>query len=254
MDNAHTLDIATPSRSRVLTSLFRADLTVLWRNRRASLLTLVVPLVFLITWRPVVQQVSAPFVLSSCITIGLIAIGLIGYANMMARDRERGVFQRLRLTPATTWDIMFSRLMVQSVLMLILSGVMLVAGYGLDNFVLTPAGYALTLVVALVSGAVFLGLGQAIAGLIASAETLDPLTRGLFASCIVFAIGELGWLGPSIQTVVKWSPYGTVKAILFAAMQPVTWNGDTWLALVLTVAYAAVFSAIGIRWFRWESI
>jgi len=69
----------------------------------------------IITWRPVVQQVGAPFALSSCITIGLIAIGLIGYSNMMARDRERGVFQRLRLTPATTWDIMFSRLMVQSV-------------------------------------------------------------------------------------------------------------------------------------------
>ena len=138
--------------------------------------------------------------------------------------------------------------------MLILSGVMLIAGYGLDKLVLMPAGYVLTLVVALVGGSDFLGLGQAIAGLIVSAEKLDPVTRGLFASCIVFAIGELGWLGPSIQTVVKWSPYGTVKANLFAAMQPATWNGHTWLALVRTVAYAAVFTAIGIRWFEWGRI
>lgn len=254
MDYVQPVELATPSRSRIVSSLFWADCTVLWRNRRASILTVVVPLIILVFWRAVVKQAGGPFALSSCLMFGLVGIGVIGYSNLMARDRERGVFQRLRVTPTTTWDIMVSRLLVQLMQMLVMSGLVFVGAFVLDQIVLTSAGYVLALVAALVGGAVFLGLGQAMVGLIASADTLDAVTRLVyFVFIIVGALGELGALGQPIQAVVTWSPYGTIKAILFAAMQAAAWDGHAWLGLVLTVAYAAVFTAIGIRRFKWSS-
>ncbi len=242
-----------PSRFTILSSLLKADFTVLRRNYRAGLLTVIVPLIFLVSWVPVAKEVGGAFAVASCITFGLVAIGLVGYTNMMGRDRERGVFQRLRVTPATTWDMMISRLAVQLALMLVMCVSLFVAGFFVDKFELTPAQYALALVAALVGGSVYLGFGQALAGLIASAGTLDAVTRIALFGPILGALGELGVLGRAVQVIVKWSPYGTVKAIIYGAMQPSAWSGGTSLALLVTLAYSAVFIAAGIKWFKWTS-
>src|SRR5579872_916861 len=104
---------SAPAKSKIFSSLLKADFIVQWRNRRASIMSLLVPIIILISWKSVVQQLGGPFALSSCITFGVVAIGLMGYSNTTARDREKGVFQRLRVTPASTAAIMASRLTVQ---------------------------------------------------------------------------------------------------------------------------------------------
>ena len=53
--------------------------------------------------------------------------------------------------------------------------------------------------------------------------------------------------------MVKWSPYGTVKAVIAAGMLPETWNGDTTTSLFVTIGYAVLFSVIGIRKFKWNN-
>ena len=58
-------------------------------------------------------MISGAFALASCITVGLMAIGLMGYSNSVARDRDKGIFQRLRVAPLPAWTIMMSRLFVQ---------------------------------------------------------------------------------------------------------------------------------------------
>jgi ABC-2 type transport system permease protein len=253
MENNITATI-TPSSSQILASLLRADFTVQWRNRRASLMTLLVPIIILISWRSIVLQLGGAFALSSCITFGLVAVGLMGYSNTTARDREKGVFQRLRATPAATWAIMASRLIVQLAQIFFMTCVIFIVGYFLDKIILTPGQYLLTIFMALVSGCVYLGLGQTLVGLISSAETLNSVTRLVyFAFIIVGAFGELGALGSVIQKIVAWSPYGTVKSILFASMQPGAWNGHVWLTLVITLAYAILFAGVGIKWFKWVS-
>ena len=82
-----------------MSAMLRADFTTLWRNRRSSWLVLAVPLIILVSWKGLVEKAGGLFVLSSCITIGLTSIGLMGYSNAIARDRDRGVFQRLRVGP-----------------------------------------------------------------------------------------------------------------------------------------------------------
>src|SRR4051794_17314741 len=102
-----------PKTSKALSVLLRSDFITQWINRRSVILVLLVPVIILISWKNLVEKLGGTFVISNCITIGLTAIGLMGYANSLARDRDKGIFQRLRVAPIPNWTIMISRLMVQ---------------------------------------------------------------------------------------------------------------------------------------------
>jgi len=243
-----------PKTSTALSSLLRADLVTQWRNRRSFILLLLVPIIILISWKGIVEKFGGPFALSTCITIGLVAIGLMGYSNSIARDRDKGVFQRLRVAPVPTWCIMVSRLLIQLIMIVLLTTVIFIAGNNIDHIKLSPSGYILSFLTAVVGGAVYLGLGQLIVGLIQNPETVNSTSRlTYFLFIMVGMFGELGVLGDQIKEIVLWSPYGTVKRIIAAGMQPGTWNSEMTTALFITFGYAIIFSMIGINKFKWNN-
>jgi ABC-2 type transport system permease protein len=243
-----------PSNATVLSALLRADFTTQWRNRKSVLLILLVPVAILLSWKGVVVKLGGPFVLANSITIGLNAIGLMGYSNAIARDRDKGIFQRLRVAPLTAWSIMASRLMVQLAMILLVTIAVFIVGFYADNIKLSAAGYAVGLVMSVVSGALYLGLGQAIVGLIKNADTVNAVSRLVYIVFIMVGmLAELGAMGDKIKQAVKWSPYGAVKNLLSDGMQPQLWSQHTTTALLVTLAYTVLFSALGIKWFRWSS-
>lgn len=248
------METIVPKTSDALSSLLRADFTTQWRNRRSTVLILLVPVIILISWKGIIDTLGGPFVLSTCITLGLIAVGLMGYSNAIARDRDKGVFQRLRVTPVPTWAIMVSRLMVQLALIVLLTAIVFIAGYYFDKILLAPVGYALTFFTAIVGGALYLSLGQLIVGLLKNAETVNSTSRLVyFVFIMVGMFGDLGVLGDKFKEAVHWSPYGSVKAILSASMQPSTWNMHTNMALLVTILYAVIFAVTGIKKFKWST-
>ena len=100
----------------------------------------------------------------------------------------------------------------------------------------------------------YLGLGQLIVGLIRNPETVNSTSRLIYFLFIVVGMfGELVLLGDQLKEVVLWSPYGTVKRIIAAGMQPGTWNQQATTALLVTIAYAVVFSFLGIKKFKWST-
>jgi len=110
------------------------------------------------------------------------------------------------------------------------------------------------LIAAFVGGALYLGLGQMIAGLQKNAETVNATTRLVyFVFIMVGMFGELGLLGEQLKKIVHWSPYGTVRTIVAAAVQPATWSIDTSYALLVTIGYSLLFASLGIKWFRWNT-
>jgi ABC-2 type transport system permease protein len=248
------MEIQTPSSKKIFSALFKADLAVQWRNRRASIMAILVPIIILISWKSIVDMMGGAFAISSCITIGLVATGLMGYANTTARDRDKGIFQRLRITPASTLQIMGSRIAVQLAQMAVMTLLLFLAAYLIDNITLSIASYVLGLIASVLCGAVFLSLGLAIVGLISNAETVNSVSRFLYLGLIlVGAIGEIGVLGTVVKAVILWSPYGSVKELILGALTPSTWNTTTSLALAASVAYVALFSWVGIRWFKWNT-
>ncbi len=137
IDNGKLLTVDTPTgliekhkddprvRKAVLRALLEADLTVQLRNGRALLLTFFPPLaVFygLSTAKRGAQLGGAIVNVALALTLGIALIAILGYTASVARDRELGVFQRLRVTPAPTWAIMVSRLALQILSMLAMYG------------------------------------------------------------------------------------------------------------------------------------
>lgn len=248
------MEVSIPKTSTVLASLLRADLTTQWRNRRSFILVLLVPVIILVSWKSIIDKMGAAFALSSCITLGLVAVGLMGYSNSIARDRDKGVFQRLRVAPVPSWAIMTSRLLVQLMMIVLLTVCVFLAGYYIDHVSIAPVGYALTFLTAIVGGAVYLSLGQVIVGLIQNPETVNSTSRLVyFAFIMVGMFGEFGLLGEQVKQIALWSPYGTVKHIVSGGMEPAKWDAKTNMALLATIAYAAVFAFIGIRNFKWNT-
>jgi ABC-2 type transport system permease protein len=249
-----TRPLALPAMSSVFSSLLRADLTTQWRNRRSSLMVVLIPVIILVSWKGLIEKFGGAFALSNCITIGLTAIGLMGYSNSVARDRDKGIFQRLRVAPASNWAIMASRLTVQLIMITIMTIIVFIVGYKVDNITMPFTSYILGFFVAVIGGAVYLSLGQVIVGLIKNPETVNATTRLVyFAFIMIGMFGEFGMLGKQIGQITKYSPYGVVKTIVSGGLAPATWTSDTTTALIMTFAYTAIFTFLGVRWFRWST-
>ncbi len=186
--------------------------------------------------------------------MGLVSIGTVGYSLAIARDRDTGVFQRLRVTPAPTWTIMVSRWIVQLGAVLVMAIVVLVVAALFVGVTLPPQDYLFTVLVALLGSAVFLSIGQAIVGLIASADTLNAAGRLLYVPLIGLSVfGDTDRLGTTVEMVSRWSPGGCLETLLSVAMGASAWSGQSWGALFASFGYTVVFGVIGIRWFRWVS-
>lgn len=246
-----------PPLQLVLSSLFRADFLVLLKNRRAVVFSILLPVLVLISTNSdtATRRLGGPaFVIGLAIAYGLVSTSIMGYTVTVARDREKGVFQRLRVTPAPTWTIMASRLAMQSVANLIIALVVVIVGTRLHHISPSVGQYALVLLVAVLSGAVYLSVGQALVGLVKSADTVAAAARVLYIALILLGtLGLAGTLGSAFESIARWTPVGTVMTLFAAVLNLSAWSARDTLSLVVSVAYIVVFAGIGIRWFQWDA-
>jgi len=246
-----------PMLGRTMRALLEADLSVQIRNRRALLLSIALPLVllFALSAGKRADVFGDPLSrVASCLTLGMTSTAILGYSLTIARDRERGVFERLLVTPTPPWAILVSRLTVHVIAMLLMAIAILVAAGVFEGVSLSAQALVLTLLAVVFSSAVFLSVGQALVGLVRSADTVNAVSR--FVYIPLFALGLLGHvdvLGTTFETIARWSPGGAVAALLSASMHPSTWSSDTWWAALASVIYSVVFAGIGIRWFQWRA-
>jgi ABC-2 type transport system permease protein len=140
------------------------------------------------------------------------------------------------------------------VMIVILTLVIFLVGYQYDHITLSAAGYVSGFLMAVVGGAVYLALGQAIVGRITNPETVNATSRLIYIVFIMVGMfGELKMLGDFVDNAVKYSPYATVRAIVSAALTPASWTHQTSIDLLLTLGYTAVFAFLGIKWFKWNT-
>jgi ABC-2 type transport system permease protein len=242
-----------PTTSKAIGSLLRADFTTQWRNRRAVILIVLVPIIILISWKGLIDKLGGAVVLSNSITIGLTAIGLMGYANSIARDRDKGVFQRLRVAPVSSWSIMCSRLVVQLAMILIVTIGVFIAGFYYDEISASPAGYIMAALAAIVGGALYLSIGQVIVGLIKNPETVNSTCRLVYFVFIMVGMFSNFPGMAQLAKIVKWSPYGVVRRIVSSSLHPETWNMEDTTSLLIAIGYTIVFAILGIKFFKWSN-
>lgn len=236
-----------------LQSLLRADFTVLFRSRQGLLLNLMVPLIFVVITSFGKRAFADPgLLIGLAITYGLMSAGMLGYSLTVSRDRDAGVFQRLRVTPTPTWAIMGSRLLVQLASALVMSVIVLVLGSILHSVAFAWYQYVGILAVSVLGAFVFLSLGQAIVGLIPSATTVAAIGRVLYILLLLAGIlGTTGILGDGFQTFASWTPVGALTH-LYAVTLGAAWSVDATFGIIASVLYVVIFAYLGIRHFRWD--
>lgn len=246
-----------PSLGLALRSLLRADFAVMTKNRRAVILSLLLPVILLVSTNR--SQTTGHLggslvVIGLSISYGLAATGILGYGLTVARDRDQGVFQRLRVTPTPTWAIMSSRLIVQAVANLVIAVVVVALGSSLHHVTFSAGQYALVLLISILGGGVFLAIGQALVGLTRSADTVNAGGRILFGALVFLGLfGSSGTLGGVWESISRWSPVGDVMRLFVAVVHPSLWNQNDTLTVLACLGYIAVCSVAGIRWFHWEA-
>lgn len=248
---------AAPPLQTVFAALLRADFIVFLKHRRALIISMLLPVFLLVSTsanKATDKFGGALFVIGLAIAYGLSATAIVGYALTVARDREKGVFQRLRVTPAPTWTIMTSRLAMQSLANLIIALVVLILGTRIHHVAPSAGQYALVLLVSLLGGAVFLSIAQALVGLVTSADTVQAVARVLFAVLILLGtLGQSGALGSFWVSVARWSPVGAVMTLFAGVLNLDAWGSRDTLALAACAGYIIIFAGIGIRWFQWDA-
>ena len=116
---------------------------------------------------------------------------------------------------------MTSRLLVQVAAILAMALVVLVAAAIFERVSMSAGAYLLTFIAVIFSSALFLGVGQALAGLVKSADTLNAVGR--IAYLPLFALGLFSQstiFGTTFELISRWSPGGTVETLLTGAMNP----------------------------------
>ena len=250
-----------PEIGLIFGSLLRADFTVLLRSGRTLLLNFAVPILILViiglrtTANGGTSAFSGPgFIIGLALTYGLMASSLIGYSNTIARDREAGVFQRLRVTPAPTWAIMTSRLLVQIIVDLIMTIIVVIIGGIITKTVFSAGQYLLLVCVSILGGAMFLAIAQALVALVRSAAVINAVGRLLYIVFLLLGLlGASGILGTTIHAIADWSPVGAMINLYAGVLNLSGWDWTDTNGLIATAGYIIIGAFIGIRWFRWES-
>jgi len=255
--NSPTAPAAHPRISLIVASLAQADLTALVKNPRRVLLSFLLPVLILVvtnTSKGTKHLGGSYYIIGLAIAYGLTASSILGYALGVARDREIGVFQRLRVTPAPAWTIMTSRLAVQVIANFIMALIVVIVGSQMHHVPLTADDYLLVLGISVLAGGVFLAIGQALVGLVKSSDTVNAAGRILMIVLILLGLfGQSGALGGVWESISRWSPVGVAMTLFAGVLDLSTWDSRDWLSILACAGYIVVCTGIGIRWFHWDA-
>ena len=238
-------------------SLLRADTIVLLRNTVSTIAGIILPVMLIIAstfGKAQARMGGTENIIGLALTLGLVASCILGYSLALAHDRDAGVLQRLRVTPAPTWMIMTSRLLIQVAASLSSSVLVLTVAMILHGLTLSAGQYALVLAVAILGSVMFLALGQALVGLVKSTSAVNAIGRVLFIVLVLLGVlGATGILGGTVQTIAVFSPVGALMTLFTDVLTSAGWAEQDLASLLACAGYAILFAFIGIRFFRWES-
>ncbi|GAA1963552.1 hypothetical protein GCM10009776_27810 [Microbacterium deminutum] len=220
------------------------------------MLSILLPIVILVatTFGNAPRLGGAAGIVALALTLGLLLSALLGYSLALAHDRDAGVLQRLRVSPAPTWTIMMSRLCVQLAAALVASAIVVVVGAILHGLTINAAQYGLVPAIAVLGAAVFLSIGQALVALVPSTNAVNAIGRILFTILVLLGLlGTTGILRDVMQSITAWSRVGALLTLLAGVLSATPWSDQQTYALLACAGYVLVFTFIGIRWFRWDS-
>ncbi|MGA3215814.1 MAG: ABC transporter permease [Acidimicrobiales bacterium] len=250
----------SPSRRRAYRMLVLTELRLAWRTPSYLVVALGIPVLLLVIFGsiPSLTQPKKEFGGVSFFTIYtptlmvlvLIVLGLLSLPSQMASYRQQGVLHRMSTTPVPASALLGAQVAVNILFTVVSIALILGVGGGAFNLVLPLQFGWFVLSLALAVAAIF-GIGLCIAAFASTARVALVIGGILFYPLAFFSgmYGPLTVYPGVVGQIAKWAPTGAAFNALHASLGG---HFPGWEALEILVAYAVVFSAIAVRWFRWD--
>ncbi len=201
------------------------------------------------------------FMIPGLVVMSLMSGGIIGNAGTMANWRERGVLRRIQTTPLPIWQLLMSRILVLSVVMVVQAFLLIGIGVIVFQASFDTVGLLEAIPLIILSAIMCMAIGQSVAALVSKAETVQIVCQLIFFP-LLFLGGlfiPMNQLPEGLQAVGKFLPSGLVGDIVRAPMLSGFNTGKVDLtnlpflvSLIGVVIYLLVFVAISARFFKWN--
>jgi ABC-2 type transport system permease protein len=185
---------------RAFAALFTIGLRLAFRNRMALIYGYLFPLVFLVAFAVVYRNDPVPLALhvGELLTVTVLGGACFGLPTTVVSERERGVWRRYRLTPASGATVVLATLATRFVLLATAAAIQLAlaAAIGMP----APAHPAALAVAFTVTTATFLALGMVIASVAGSVAAVQALGQ-----CIFLPMLMIGGVAVRLSSLPEWA-------------------------------------------------
>lgn len=234
----------------------RAELTMTLRRGESVLVTIIMPVLFLLFFAEVMKgkppapyRSSIDFLLPGLLAVAIMSTGMVSLGIATAYERYYGVLKRLGTSPLPRWGLLTAKIaavlaveVVQAVLLCVLAALL---------FGWRPTGTALLAIpLGIIGTATFAGIGLLMAGALRAEATLAG-ANGLYV--VFLAIGgvflPLNTFPGPIAGFLGILPPGALSSVLRGALTNQGVPGGSVLALSV---WAIIIIVAAARTFRWE--
>ena len=244
---------------RALAAQLRAEVTMLFTNGETVLLTLGIPVVFLLFFSavhvlPTGTKHPVDFLVPGILALAVMSTAMTALGIGTGFERGYGVLKRLGSTPLGRPRLLSAKIVAIIAVELLQAGVLVAVGYGLGWNPGGPSGAGALVgvaVVAMVLGTVaFGGIGLLLAG------TLKPLVNlavvnGLFVVLLLLGgmLIPLGKLPAWLADVARILPASALADALHAALGAGTAvTARDWVVLAVWAVAAPLVAGLTFRW------
>lgn len=232
----------------------RVTLRLHFRNKMALLYSYAFPTIFLVVFWVLYRHETEPLArhLGELLTVTALGGACFGLPTSLVAERERGVWRRFRLTPASTATLLATTALARLILLLLAALLQVVLAMAV--FGMPAPRHPLDLLAAFTLVAfAFIGLGL----LIATVADNVPAVQAL-GQCIFLPMLVIGGVAVRIETLPAWAQHLSAYfpgRYAVAALQ-VSTAGDglqsTGFAVLALVLIGAAGSFAGTKLFRWD--
>lgn len=241
--------------ARQIAAQTRAELMMTLRRGESLLVTLIMPVLFLIFFASFISAPPAPyrrsidFLLPGILAVAIMSAGMVSLGIATAYERYYGVLKRLGSSPLPRSGLILAKILsvvalevVQVVVLVAIAA--LIYGWRASG----PAWAALP--VALLGTATFAGLGLLMAGALRAEATLAG-ANGLYVVFLLIGGAFLpvsSFPGP-IAGLFRLLPPAALTEALRGTLAG---HGDVGGSVVVLLVWTAIFIAAAARTFKWE--
>jgi ABC-2 type transport system permease protein len=248
---------------RLLLHEWRFDVRTTQRDPQSRFFTLALPLIFIAIFGTVFGStiVTGPpglmkatrFYTGSLITFGIVGTAFVNLCVAMTTEREAGILERRRATPAPTWVLIVGRLLTVALITAAIVILLLLFGW-LAYGVRVPASGLLGVLVATIVGtASFCCVGFGVFALIRTVESALPITQVL--SLPLYFISGVFFAARIPSALKVFSELLPIRHLNEAVLDAIgTGRGGTSIEvgqLAIVAAWGAALLVVAIARFRW---